>query len=313
MVNTRSRVGVTEEANEISVTAPGANRQVDPTANQVIPPIPPMLEGIVDATPQGNLEAKNPIIQEVDPQSVLLSSIMQMMNSAMDKRDERLMKVLEDRDASNRRHETVGDNEVMGSGTTNPLTCMKWIQDVEMAFESSECADSQRVKFASQLLRGDALSWWNVTRRALTTEVLAKLTWPTFKKKIMEKYCNERALDKIEEFRSLKKGDLSVADYAKQFLDKLSLVEHLATDEGSKIKAFVKGLLAEMKTDVRNAQKATLQEVIEFISAASCSMLQHPYSSRMKSLMDKLGGAFCGKTFLSFESDFWEPSRLIFG
>ncbi|KAI3718287.1 hypothetical protein L6452_19151 [Arctium lappa] len=294
MVNTRSRVGATEEANEASVTAPEITRPVNAPINQVIPPIPPMLEGIVDANPHENLETMDPVIQEADPQSVLLASIMQMMNSAMDKRDERFLKVLEDRDASNRRHETVEDNAVLGSSgadnvvgteehavridkrkeggcsfktflcsrapsfseTTDPLVCIRWIQDVEMAFESSECADSQRVRFASQLLKGDALSWWNVTRRALTPEVLSKLAWPTFKKKIMKKYCNERALDKIEEeFKNLKKGNMSVVDYAKQFLDKLNIVEHLATDEGSKIKAFVKGLHVEIKTGVRNAHK----------------------------------------------------------
>ncbi|KAI3692422.1 hypothetical protein L6452_32237 [Arctium lappa] len=162
--------------------------------------------------------------------------------------------VEEDRDASHRRTEAMAENAVNGSGgeptivgtkehairdekkkdggcsfktflcsrapefsgTTDPLACMKWIQDVEMAFESSECTNSQRVKFGSQLLRGDALSWWNITRRDITLEVLAQITWPIFKKKLMQKYCNERALDKIEdEFRNLKKGNLSVADYAK--------------------------------------------------------------------------------------------------
>ncbi|KAI3677500.1 hypothetical protein L6452_36764 [Arctium lappa] len=205
MVNTRSRVRAADDANEASVTAPRTIRQANPTVNQVIPPIPRILAGIVDEIPQVNLETEDPIIQEADPQ-----------------------------DASNRRHETVGDNAVMGSGgvdnavgteehairaekkkeggcsfksflcsrapefsgTTDPLACMKWIQEVEMAFEASECADTQRVKFASQILRGDALTWWNVTRRVLTPEVLDKITWPTFKKKLMEKFCNARALDK---------------------------------------------------------------------------------------------------------------------
>ncbi|KAI3757888.1 hypothetical protein L6452_05432 [Arctium lappa] len=119
MVNTRSRVGAIEDANEASVTAPEITRQANPTANQVNPPIPRMLEGMIDVAPQVNLETENPVLQEVDPQSVLLASIMQTMNSAMDKRDERLMKVLEDRDASNRRHETVWDNAMLGSGGAN--------------------------------------------------------------------------------------------------------------------------------------------------------------------------------------------------
>ena len=39
--------------------------------------------------------------------------------------------------------------------------------------------------------------------------VLAKLSWPEFKRKILEKYCNEQDLDKIEdEYREMKKGNL---------------------------------------------------------------------------------------------------------
>lgn len=37
-------------------------------------------------------------------------------------------------------------------------------------------------------------------------EIVALLTWKVFKENVMDKYCNERALDKIEdEFRALKK------------------------------------------------------------------------------------------------------------
>ncbi|KAI3669785.1 hypothetical protein L6452_41192 [Arctium lappa] len=212
------------------------------------------------------------------------------------------MKLLEYRDSSNRQSETMAENAIVGSGarpevvvteepptneervrtkgcsykdfmrcnpkefagSDNPIACMYWLKEVEMAFESSECDVLQRVKFASQLLRGEALIWWNLTRSALTPEVLMKLTWPVFKKKIMDKYCNERSLDKLEaEFRNLKKGNLSVANYSKLFLEKLNLVGYLVPDERSKIKVFHLGLPANMRTDVRNAGGSTLQKVIE--------------------------------------------------
>ncbi|KAI3663974.1 hypothetical protein L6452_45207 [Arctium lappa] len=97
-------------------------------------------------------------------------------------------------------------------------------------------------KFASQLLRGEALIWWNLTRSALILEVLAKLTWPVFKEKIMDKYCSERSLDKLErEFRDLKKGNMSIVGYSKLFLEKLNLVGHLVPDEKSKMKAYHQG------------------------------------------------------------------------
>ncbi|KAI3746734.1 hypothetical protein L6452_09173 [Arctium lappa] len=212
------------------------------------------------------------------------------------------MKLLEDRDASNLQPETTADNAIAGSGvrpevlvteeppanedrvrtkgcsykaflgcnpkeflgSDNPVACMYWLKKVDIAFESSECDVSQRVKFTSQLLRGEALIWWNLTRSALTPEVLMKLTWPVFKKKIMNKYSNERSLDKLEvEFRNLKKGNLFVANYSKLFLEKLNLVGYLVPDERSKIKAFHLGLPANMRTDVRNAGGSTFQEVIE--------------------------------------------------
>lgn len=46
----------------------------------------------------------------------MMASLMQMMNSAMDKRDEKFMKMLEDRDASHQRHETIAENALNGSG-----------------------------------------------------------------------------------------------------------------------------------------------------------------------------------------------------
>ena len=45
------------------------------------------------------------------------------------------------------------------SGTADPGKCSYRIRGMEMAFEASECEDSQRVKFASHLLKGEALTW----------------------------------------------------------------------------------------------------------------------------------------------------------
>ncbi|KAI3757722.1 hypothetical protein L6452_05265 [Arctium lappa] len=223
------------------------------------------------------------------------------MTSAMTQQQEFFMKLLEDRDASHRQPETMAENIIVRSGGPNVVTieepfaegiwtkakgctykaflgchpkefsgsdnsvaCMYWLKEVEMAFESSECDLSQRVKFASQLLRGEALIWWNLTRSVLTPEFLAKLTWPVFKEKIMDKYCSERSMDKLErEFQDLKKGNLSVVGYSKLFLENLNLVGHLVPDERSKIKAYHQGLPAEMRMAVRNAKCSTLQEVIE--------------------------------------------------
>ncbi|KAI3684984.1 hypothetical protein L6452_34214 [Arctium lappa] len=150
------------------------------------------------------------------------------------------------------------------SGSEDPVACVKWIREVEQAFGSSECGDDQRVRFGTQLLRDTTLTWWNVIQSTLSPSVLAQLTWGDFKVKLLEEYCNERAVDRIEaEFRALEKGNLTVREYTHQFMEKLGLVGHVASTEKEKIKAYLKGLPSDMMTMVRNSKASNLRETIE--------------------------------------------------
>ncbi|KAJ9564428.1 hypothetical protein OSB04_000394 [Centaurea solstitialis] len=301
MANTRSQTGAARGPPELTASTADQHDRVDAVES---PPRPLILGGGTERVPRVNREDPNPVLTEGTPETRMLDNVMKAVNEAMSKQQESFMKMLEDRDASHRRHEAVGENAGIGSGDAavvvvteetrmtedkgkakgkgcsyknflgckppefrgcnEPITCLYWLREIEMAFEASECEDSQRVKFASHLLKGEALTWWNLTRTSLTPKVLAVLPWSEFKKKMLEKYCSERALDKIEdEFRGMEKGDSPVADYAKEFLERLGMVEHLAPDEKSKIKAYVRGLPAEMRSAVRIARVTTLHEAIE--------------------------------------------------
>ena len=150
------------------------------------------------------------------------------------------------------------------AGTTEPIRCIRWLKEMETIFDACDCLENQRIKYATRLLKDETVDWWELIRSSLTPENLARLSWAEFKEKLMEKYCGQRALDKIEnEFRAMKKGNLSISYYAKQFLEKLSLVKHLAPDENSKIKAYLRGLPVDMRTTVRISKVTTLNEAIE--------------------------------------------------
>ncbi|KAJ9540615.1 hypothetical protein OSB04_027121 [Centaurea solstitialis] len=303
MANTRSQTGAARGPPDQTASTADQHVQVETVES---PPRLPVLGGGPEYVPRVNLEDPNPVLTEVTPEMRMFDNVMKAVNEAMSKQQESFMKMLEDRDTSNRRHETVGENAATASGDaevvvvteetrvtgdkekekgkakgcsyknflgckppefrgcTDPVVCLNWLREMEMAFEASECDSSQRVKFASHLLKGEALTWWNLTRSSLAPEVYAMLSWAEFKKKTLEKYCSERALDKIEdEFRGMKKGNNPVSFYAKDFLEKLGMVEHLAPDEKSKIKAYSRGLPAEMRSAVRIARVTTLHEAIE--------------------------------------------------
>ncbi|KAI3728938.1 hypothetical protein L6452_17583 [Arctium lappa] len=71
-------------------------------------------------------------------------------------------------------------------------------------------------------------------------------------------------MDRIEEeFRTLKKGSLVVREYTCQFMEKLGLVGHVAPTKKEKIKAYLKGLPADMMSMVCNSKASNLRETIE--------------------------------------------------
>jgi hypothetical protein len=102
---------------------------------------------------------------------------------------------------------------------------MNRLREMEQAFLMCECADTQKAKFASHVLKGAALIWWNIYVSSTEAAVITKLSWEEFKRKVLEEFCNERAMDRLEdEFRNLKKGSGSVRDYNRHFMEKLGLV-----------------------------------------------------------------------------------------
>ncbi|KAJ9551398.1 hypothetical protein OSB04_015443 [Centaurea solstitialis] len=301
MANTRSQTGAARGPPDQTASTADQHVRVETVES---PPRLRVLGGGPEHVPRFNLE--DPVLTEVTPEMRMFDNVMKAVNEAMNKQQESFVKMLEDREASQRRNEAVGENAGNGSGDaevvvvteetritgdkekekakakgcsyknflgckppefrgcSDPVVCMYWLREMDMAFEASECDASQRVKFASHLLKGEALTWWNLTRSSLTPEVYARLSWAEFKKKMLETYCSERALDKIEdEFRAMKKGNSPISYYAKDFLEKLGMVEHLAPDEKSKIKAYSRGLPAEMRSAVRIAKVTTLHEAIE--------------------------------------------------
>ncbi|KAI3669036.1 hypothetical protein L6452_40255 [Arctium lappa] len=197
---------------------------------------------------------------EVTPKTQMMD-MMRAMNETMAKQQELFMKLLEDCDGNQRRHETIEENIVIaGSGGTGG----EILTDGVATLETRDCEERQKVKYGSQLLWGTTLTWWNVFTSTIEESVLAKMSWAEFKKKILEEYCTEEKLYAIEEeFWSIKKGDLSVKEYTRLFMEKLDLVGHVAPTEKEKVKSYLKGLPADMIQMVRNSKASNLRETIE--------------------------------------------------
>ncbi|KAI3715309.1 hypothetical protein L6452_22288 [Arctium lappa] len=264
MVNTRSRIQSSPEGQ--SVTESTADRPNETVT--VVPPLPPLLNGRVEQIPRTNIATVDPFLTEVTPQTQLMD-IMRAMKETMAKRQELFMKLLEDRETRQLGKECSYNSFLCCklpelSGTDEPVKCMNWLKEIEQAFRACDCDEGQKVKYGSQMLRVSALTWWNVFTTTIEESVLSKMAWTEFKRKLLEEYCNEEEMDLIEEkFRSIKKGDLSVKEYTRLFMEKLNLVRHVVSTEKVKVKAYLKGLPANMLSMVRKSKASNLHETIE--------------------------------------------------
>nr|GEX45139.1 reverse transcriptase domain-containing protein [Tanacetum cinerariifolium] len=82
------------------------------------------------------------------------------------------------RDERERFHRTEGAVE---------LVC--WFEKIKNTFEISECAEGKKVKFATAMLHGRALTWWNSQVATLGREVANGRAWTKVKQMITDKFC----------------------------------------------------------------------------------------------------------------------------
>ncbi|KAI3735989.1 hypothetical protein L6452_15518 [Arctium lappa] len=113
VANTRSRLPNPQQG---YVEVESTSDQPPLVGTSMEPPIPTILGGGTEHIPRVNLVDNNPIIEEVTMETRIRDSMMLVMNSSIAQQQELFMKLLEDRDTSHRRHETVAENAIMGSG-----------------------------------------------------------------------------------------------------------------------------------------------------------------------------------------------------
>ncbi|XP_015965093.1 uncharacterized protein LOC107488827 [Arachis duranensis] len=108
-------------------------------------------------------------------------------------------------------------NPPMFKGTTNPTEVDTWFQAMERALQAQSVPEEQRVEFATYLLTGEALHWWQGARRLLQ-QGNDPITWGTFQVEFYKKYFpNSARTVKELELLQLKQGTMSVAEYTDKF------------------------------------------------------------------------------------------------
>ncbi|GKB57963.1 putative reverse transcriptase domain-containing protein [Tanacetum coccineum] len=149
-------------------------------------------------------------------------------------------------------------------GTEGVVGLSQWLKKMESVFYISRCAIKNQVKFATCTLLGVALTWWNGHVRTLGHDAAYAMTWEMFKKKLMDKYCPNDEIKKLEiELWNLKVRGNDVSAYTQRFQELALMCTKFLADETAKIDKYIGGLPDNIHGNVMSARPKTLDFAIE--------------------------------------------------
>ena len=122
------------------------------------------------------------------------------------------------------------------SGSPTPAEVMDWISEMEMMFDSCNCSNKQKTALVVTMLKSVVLSWWKLLADTMPKGEANMMSWEDFLVQLKIQCCSEKDLLDINNiFQNLKKGRMSVTEYAARFMEKMKLVLYLFLTELSKV------------------------------------------------------------------------------
>ncbi|KAI3667412.1 hypothetical protein L6452_42469 [Arctium lappa] len=154
-------------------------------------------------------------------------------------------------------------------GIEGPVGLMNWITKMQSSFKICRCSENQKVTYAATTFVDYALHWWESECAIRGDDDIASMTWEKMKKMMMDKYCSQSEVNKLEsEFLSLKQGSLSVKEYVHEFLEKARLASYQVATEERKIARFKDSLKIEIKQYVDMTKPTTFVQAVEMAKVA---------------------------------------------
>ncbi|GKA50834.1 reverse transcriptase domain-containing protein [Tanacetum coccineum] len=104
------------------------------------------------------------------------------------------------------------------NGTKGAVGLIRWFERTELVFSRSNCAEENKVTFATGTFTDDALSWWNAYAQLIGIEQANKITWTELKRLLTNKYCPRTEIKKMEdEFYDLIVKENDLKTYIRRF------------------------------------------------------------------------------------------------
>ncbi|GKF09861.1 reverse transcriptase domain-containing protein [Tanacetum coccineum] len=124
-----------------------------------------------------------------------------------------------------------------------------------------ECAEENKVTFATSTLTDDALSWWNAHAQPMGIEQANQIIWTELKRLLTNKYCPRTEIKKMEdEFYGLTVNGSDLKTYIRRFQELAFLCPNMVPNSKKLMKAFIGGLPQIIEGNVTASKPQTLEE-----------------------------------------------------
>ncbi|GKE73714.1 reverse transcriptase domain-containing protein, partial [Tanacetum coccineum] len=150
---------------------------------------------------------------------------------------------------------------MVNADNPNRNTGPREIPVTKLVFSRSNCAEENKMAFATGTLTDDALSWWNAYAQPIGIEQANRIPWTELKRLLTNKYCPQTEIKKMEdEFYGLTINRIDLKTYIRRFQELAVLCPNMVPNTEKLMEAFIGGLPQSIEGNVTASKPQTLKE-----------------------------------------------------
>nr|GEX20181.1 putative reverse transcriptase domain-containing protein [Tanacetum cinerariifolium] len=162
------------------------------------------------------------------------------------------------------------------NGTEGVVGLIHWFERTELVFSRSNCAEENKVAFATDTLTNDALSWWNAYAQPIGVEQANRITWTELKRLLTNKYYPRTEIKKMEdEFYNLSVKGNDLKTYIRRFQELVVLCPDMVRNNEKLMEVFIGDLQRSIEGNVTASKPQTLEEAINIAQRLMDQVTKH--------------------------------------
>nr|GFA59224.1 reverse transcriptase domain-containing protein [Tanacetum cinerariifolium] len=162
------------------------------------------------------------------------------------------------------------------NGTKGVVGLIRWFERTKSVFSQSNCAEENKVAFATGTLTNDALSWWNAYAQPIGIEQANRITWTELKRLLTNKYCPRTEIKKMEdEFYNLSVKGNDLKTYVRRFQELAVWYPNMVPNNEKLMEVFISGLPRSIEGNVTSLKPQTLEEAINIAQRLMDQVKKH--------------------------------------